>query len=558
MERSLEMNIDNSKYTDVAICKPAYQSSQSQWSSEIGASGALQKNIKAPFGFHTDLEDEPWWYVDLLCVYPIDSIVLHNRENDGYTENTKTIKVEVSTDSENWTVIHEGLVFFSGGENGRPFILPLSGFLKARFVKLSLKEKKYFHLYKVKVYVKNEELGNSEKDICNFPFKKTHNTGEKVKVAILGTSNSIIRGYTESLSALDIKIVANVSVGSSHSTLVPYRIKELEGMKFDVLVLDFHVNEQLAENYQYNFKEITSDIFDYIKGWCAERKIIPIVLIMPTRWFYKIKNEGLLVNYYIRFCAEKNILYFDGHQIIDKLSVLWSRSPLSFFLDDVHLNTFTAQCLGGLFALRIKDLFSRISEPNLDIKTMDSNYRKFLHLPVSFSENVIRAVSRSTSLISVEFARLSVGESLGFDSESDYEVVGVVINMAQTNGAILIKGSNESIKLLDNAYYDPNHSIWLVVWSLLTPVRSDNGHVSITCLNGLNVQNFEGNDHRDHGNYIRDNTSSYDAVVEIQGIILRYPKSFGKALSVYGIDLNISSGINFNVLAPSENDFGSI
>lgn len=131
-------------YVNVALGKPAYQSSISKWTSKIGAAGALKLNSDDDFGFHTECEDQPWWYVDLLCDYPIDKIVLHNRP--GHTARAKSIKVETSIDFINWIKIHEGCVYFKGGNDANPFVLPLSGYVRARFVRLTLMETRVRHL----------------------------------------------------------------------------------------------------------------------------------------------------------------------------------------------------------------------------------------------------------------------------------------------------------------------------------------------------------------------------------------------------------------------------
>lgn len=97
---------------------------------------------------------------------------------------------------------------------------------------------------------------------------------EKIKLSILGTSNSIIAsGYASALRNSDeIEIVKNVSIGSSHSVLAPLRIGMLENKKFDIMIIDLSVNETNAYNKGlYNFY-ITESIFKYILNWCFEKR----------------------------------------------------------------------------------------------------------------------------------------------------------------------------------------------------------------------------------------------------------------------------------------------
>ncbi|WP_051953387.1 discoidin domain-containing protein [Methylocapsa aurea] len=140
---------------NVAQGKPATQSSYSRWSTESEASQAVSGSIQRSFAFHTDFEDRPWWQVDLLGIYPIESIVIHNRL-DGFAERARTLRVQLSEDGEVWRLVHAGLAFFSGGASGPPLTLTLNGIVSARLVRLSLDEKEYFHLAKVEVFVFTE------------------------------------------------------------------------------------------------------------------------------------------------------------------------------------------------------------------------------------------------------------------------------------------------------------------------------------------------------------------------------------------------------------------
>ena len=69
--------------TDLALDKPALQSSTSRWSSrnaaEADAAIATNGDIESPICFHTDLEFQPWWQVDLLEAFLIEKLLIYNR-----------------------------------------------------------------------------------------------------------------------------------------------------------------------------------------------------------------------------------------------------------------------------------------------------------------------------------------------------------------------------------------------------------------------------------------------------------------------------------------------
>lgn len=64
---------------NVAINKSARQSSLSTCSEPGEAARAINGKKTGGFSFHTDLEDNPWWQVDLGRVFFLTSIIVYNR-----------------------------------------------------------------------------------------------------------------------------------------------------------------------------------------------------------------------------------------------------------------------------------------------------------------------------------------------------------------------------------------------------------------------------------------------------------------------------------------------
>jgi hypothetical protein len=137
-------------FVNVALGKPATQSSLSVWSTEEGAGGLVNGNFEQNFGFHTDIEDAPWWRVDLLKSTPIEAVIVHNRL-DMLQERARTLKIEISDDGETWTLLHAGICHFGGGTNGAPLIIPIGGKVWARHVRLSLTGRTQFHLSQLEI-----------------------------------------------------------------------------------------------------------------------------------------------------------------------------------------------------------------------------------------------------------------------------------------------------------------------------------------------------------------------------------------------------------------------
>lgn len=150
---------------NVALNKPASQSSVSRWSKPEEAAKAVNGIKTGEYSFHTDLEANPWWQVDLEKSYPITSLSIFNRGEKGslLADRAKSLTVLLSSDLIKWNTIYSGGLSFGGVLDGTPLIVNAQG-KKARYVRLQLEEKNYFHLDEVEIYtVASKKNVNSTK-----------------------------------------------------------------------------------------------------------------------------------------------------------------------------------------------------------------------------------------------------------------------------------------------------------------------------------------------------------------------------------------------------------
>ncbi len=115
------------------------------------AIGAVDGVRNGQWGFHTENELNPWWQIDLRQIVRLDRLVIYNRCD--FAERASRIAVLVSDDSKSFSEVyrHDGTVFFGHTDN-RPLVVRLNG-TNARFVRLQLPGKSYFHLDEVEIYV---------------------------------------------------------------------------------------------------------------------------------------------------------------------------------------------------------------------------------------------------------------------------------------------------------------------------------------------------------------------------------------------------------------------
>jgi F5/8 type C domain len=145
---------------NIALNKPATQSSLSQWSKgttpEEDAANAVNGNPSKDYGFHTEADSEPWWLVDLERVAEIHYLRIFNRDfvPEDLQRRTSPLRVEISNDRSNWSelfITRTGQVF-GGYSTGRPLLWTAKDPVKARFVRLSIPRRGYFHLSEVEIY----------------------------------------------------------------------------------------------------------------------------------------------------------------------------------------------------------------------------------------------------------------------------------------------------------------------------------------------------------------------------------------------------------------------
>lgn len=136
---------------NLALNKPAKQSSVSKWSKPNDALGAVNGIKNGSFGFHTDTEVNPWWQVDLLDVYKLTEVWIYNRVN-ARPERSRTLRILLSLDGSDWKLVYANNhnVIFRGIYT-QPLRVSLDS-IAARYVRLQLAEENALHLDEVEVY----------------------------------------------------------------------------------------------------------------------------------------------------------------------------------------------------------------------------------------------------------------------------------------------------------------------------------------------------------------------------------------------------------------------
>lgn len=114
------------------------------------AAGGVDGVKSGKWGFHTEVENNPWWQVDLGASTRLNRLVVYNR-GDSFPERSSRLEVLCSDDGREFRRVyqHDGTVFHGAG--GTPLTVQLEG-EQTRFVRLTVPGRTYFHLDEVEIF----------------------------------------------------------------------------------------------------------------------------------------------------------------------------------------------------------------------------------------------------------------------------------------------------------------------------------------------------------------------------------------------------------------------
>lgn len=336
-------------------------------------------------------------------------------------------------------------------------------------------------------------------------------------ISILGTSNSIMKGgYTYALADHpEIVIQQNLSIGSSHPPLVPYRLVDQSLAGSDILLIDVGINEQrmlVKRGYSEHAFQTSSDVLDYVLSACTETGTIPVILLMPERFGHKTPGQRQRIRkHYIEQCKRRSMPYYDGYAFAEELAKQ-SGTPYSrLFEDDAHIQRHHAYALGQDLAASLLRWHSQVQ------RSFETRSYALLSCLMPPHDNE-RSVTRSTSIAQAAFIRLQVEDHIDLQAPPNSEVVGLSFNMARSNCSLVIEGASATTKSLATSFYSKDRALWMVIWSLMTPIRiGEDGNLRLKAVERNSDEDVELHDHGPLLEPYRADSQQ----VEIAGLVLR-------------------------------------
>ncbi|MCQ0969767.1 hypothetical protein MLD63_04910 [Paracoccus sp. TK19116] len=344
----------------------------------------------------------------------------------------------------------------------------------------------------------------------------------KTRVGIAGTSGAIMaEGWRAAFEAAapEFDVVANASLGSSHPAMLPYRLPLLEDAGLDVLLVDLCVNEQRALGRNLHSPDWARDGFAWLRGWCADRGVLPVVLILPA-----LGEAGMagspVADGWAAMCRDAGLPWLDGYRLIRHGCFYTRQPPRHFFLNANHLNARGTRLVAEALARTLPQF---LMHATIGAATGPAPDLRFVHAG--------GRLERQTALVAERLLRLTLGEAHSVQTGPG-EVAGVVHDMARASGALLMTGARARAKRLDTPHLQPDGPLRLVAWSLIERVpAAEDGHVVLSVQPSRLLAGQEDNDHTkpDAAPGIEDPT------LEIAGLIMRDEPAERRLIAAQGI-----------------------
>jgi mono/diheme cytochrome c family protein len=196
-----------------------------QTSPEEDAVGALDGIKDGKWGFHTELENDPWWQADLGASTAIDRVLLFNR-CDHTAGRIARLTLLLSDDGKQFRQVyrHNGSAFY-GHPDGKPLKVLLDGTM-ARFVRIQLPGKNCLHLDEVEIYARgdarNIALGKpaTQSSVCDWSTRKAKTAEPRDALARVLRRGAILARGLKSLGAkIDAEEAALQRIAAAASAL---------------------------------------------------------------------------------------------------------------------------------------------------------------------------------------------------------------------------------------------------------------------------------------------------------------------------------------------------
>jgi hypothetical protein len=294
---------------------------------------------------------------------------------------------------------------------------------------------------------------------------------------IVGTSNSIRRGgYAEYLGRMPSLKLTNVSIGASTSIHSIWRTSDVEFGDHDAAILDFAVNEDVMLRNGATSTESIRPIVAALICRATARHCLPVLLILPRQQTV----ESLARPFYRALGQEFGLPVLDGYDVIEHLARTEGIAREAMFDDAAHVTSWVSALIAEILQEGLRRILQRParwreaewSTPRLEI--LDVTGQGGAETPV---------VERATSRFSSRFLRLGGPSRLELRVAPQSRIIGLRLNLRETNAFLRFPGSGEVVMDLRNSYYQSEkYPVVISALPLPAPLAVPSGQLVIETL----------------------------------------------------------------------------
>lgn len=289
-----------------------------------------------------------------------------------------------------------------------------------------------------------------------------------MKIAVVGTSNSLRReGYFPFLAA-DPRVseAVNLSIGASTSLHTIESTANCDFSQFDFALLEFAVNEEAILAGGGLDLAVVKGVVSNLIVRCLSDRCIPVIVIFPR--LLRRGQKSAMQLFYRNLAECYSVPFLDIYEVVDFIRENSDISDFAIFKDSAHIEQWICCALSDIIIKGLQDLAGC---PDRFVK-MRVEAPGYASLPLvdimpTWAE---RMVERSTSRSRARFAPAVSRDVLTLAGISAKAIVGVVVNLTETDCILRITAGETALIDLRNVYYK-NPNFRLVVSSFPLPDR---------------------------------------------------------------------------------------
>ena len=289
-----------------------------------------------------------------------------------------------------------------------------------------------------------------------------------MRIAVIGTSNSLRKeGYFPYLAA-DPRVTqaVNLSIGASTSLHTVGSTANFDFSQFDFALLEFAVNEEAILAGGGLDLDVVRGVVSSLIVRCLSCRCLPIVVIFP-----RLLRRGQLSAmraFYRDLALSYSVPFLDIYDVVEYVRSNSDITDFAIFKDSAHIEQWICCAISQIMVSGIASLGVGF-EDCADEPVVAPRYTS-LPLADLLPELAEKTVERSTSRSSARFICAVSQDILESSSVTAKAIVGVSVNLRETDCFLRVSAAESSLIDLRNVYYK-SPDFRLVVSSFPLPRR---------------------------------------------------------------------------------------